>query len=280
MAVPNIQTVDLVATIRDISPNPTSDVSFTFVDQSTGEKSELLAHKLVLACGSSVFMAQFYGSIKEKEDSIPVEDSSMTTFKVFLDILYNKKVLLKSMDYQLLGELFYLADKHLLDPLKDAIIEEVSTRKMVTEQVLEGAKVAETHAHLSKFSEALFEVCSSFLKDNPESALEMCDNEEVSEENSLPLHRLMARANRTKQKSTAPPAPNCSNCEHDPCLHEEQLTADNFVKGTSVCVYEIFPWSVVYKTVKLEGSRVTCVHISNNSTSRTRDIATLKFCCK
>eukprot|EP00092_Neocalanus_flemingeri_P026071 GFUD01028256.1.p1 GENE.GFUD01028256.1~~GFUD01028256.1.p1 ORF type:complete len:279 (-),score=49.78 GFUD01028256.1:40-876(-) len=278
MAVPNIQTVDLVATIRDISPNPTSDVSFIFVDQSTGEKSELLAHKLVLACGSSVFMTQFYGSAKEKKDSIPVEDSSMTTFKVFLDILYNKKVLLNSMDYQLLGELFYLADKHLLDPLKDAIVQEVSTRKMVTEEVLEGAKVAETHAHLPKFSEALFEMCSSFLKDNPESALEICDNEEVSEENSCTLHRLMARANRTNRKSKAPPAPVCSNCKHDPCLHGEELTVDNFVAGSIVSFYG--EGRRFFKAVKLEGSRVVSVHINNYENFCIGVITRFKFCCK
>eukprot|EP00092_Neocalanus_flemingeri_P030009 GFUD01032579.1.p1 GENE.GFUD01032579.1~~GFUD01032579.1.p1 ORF type:complete len:340 (-),score=86.10 GFUD01032579.1:135-1091(-) len=204
MAAPNIQTIDLMATLRDISPNPTSDVTFTFVDESTGETSQLAAHKLVLACGSTVFMAQFYGPIQEKKDSIPVEDSTIGTFKIFLDVLYNKKVSLESMDYQLLGELFYLANKHYLDTLKDAIVQEVSARKLVSGQVLEVAKVAENHAHLEKFANALFQICSSFVKDNPEATLEMCNNEEVGEENSMTLHRLLARASRAKPRQSRP----------------------------------------------------------------------------
>jgi hypothetical protein len=59
MAIPNIQTIDM-ANIRENSPKPTTDVKFTFVDQKSGEKLELNAHKLILAFGSEVFMTQFW----------------------------------------------------------------------------------------------------------------------------------------------------------------------------------------------------------------------------
>eukprot|EP00092_Neocalanus_flemingeri_P015564 GFUD01016847.1.p1 GENE.GFUD01016847.1~~GFUD01016847.1.p1 ORF type:complete len:299 (-),score=63.36 GFUD01016847.1:101-934(-) len=277
MTVPNIQTIDLVATIRDISPNPTCDVSFTFVDQTTGETSTLSAHKLVLACGSPVFMTQFYGPIREKKDCIPIEDSCFDTFKVFLDILYNKKVLLKDMDFQVLGELFYLANKYFLDMLKDSIVQEVLSRKIVTEQVLEVAKVAEANVHLEKFSDALYQICNSFLSDNAESAMEICDNEEVGEENSFTIHRMLARVNRTK-KSTPPPAPGCDNCKHGPCLNEEMLTINNFVAGSLIGYIDYDDDDFKRRAVQHDGSQVTYTF---NDTDKlfVADISRFKFRC-
>eukprot|EP00092_Neocalanus_flemingeri_P085526 GFUD01107627.1.p1 GENE.GFUD01107627.1~~GFUD01107627.1.p1 ORF type:complete len:299 (-),score=82.14 GFUD01107627.1:163-996(-) len=277
MAAPNIQTIDLVATLRDISPNPTSDVTFTFVDESTGETSQLAAHKLVLACGSSVFMAQFYGPIQEKKDSIPVEDSTIGTFKIFLDVFYNKKVSLETMDYQLLGELFYLANKHYLDTLKDLIVQEVSARKLVSGQVLEVAKVAEEHAHLENFANALFQICSSFVKDNLEATLEMCNNAEVGEESSMTLHRLLARASRAKpRQARPPPALVCNNCKHVPCLDGQKLTEGNFVADSRIS-------DILFEgeTVKLDGSQVTFVDESTNDQIRYQfPIHQFKFCCE
>eukprot|EP00092_Neocalanus_flemingeri_P036703 GFUD01039958.1.p1 GENE.GFUD01039958.1~~GFUD01039958.1.p1 ORF type:complete len:278 (-),score=48.78 GFUD01039958.1:14-847(-) len=229
MVDPNFQTTGLVASLRDVSPRPTCDISFTFSDKTTGEKSELFAHKLILACGSPVFMAQFYGDIKEEKDSIPVEDSSIEAFKVFLDVLYNKEVPLKDMDFQFLGEFFYLADKYHLDLLKNSIVREVSSRKIVVEEVLEAAKVAEIYAPLEEFSNSLHHICSSFVRANLERVLEVFEDEEVGEDSSPILHRLMARASRSKPKPR--PVPICKNCEQDPCLNGLKFTKENIVLG-------------------------------------------------
>ena len=104
MAVPNIQTID-IANIRENSSRPTTDVKFIFVDKDSGEKLELNAHKLILAYGSEVFMTQFFGSFKEERDTIPVEDASYNAFKIFLDVLYNKKTPMNQASFKLLGEL-------------------------------------------------------------------------------------------------------------------------------------------------------------------------------
>ena len=61
---------------------------------------ELLAHKLVLAFGSEVFMAQFCGPSKE-------------AFKMLLDLMYNKKVNYENLVFQLFADLFNLANKFL-----------------------------------------------------------------------------------------------------------------------------------------------------------------------
>ena len=194
MTDPNIQTIDLLSVLLAPSSNPTtSDVKFIFVNQTSGDKSELSAHKLILACGSEVFMAQFYGSMKEEKDFITVEDSSVEAFQVLLDIFYNKKVLLEGVNYQLLGELFYLAEKYHLNKFQASILKEVSSRKMVPEKLLEAAKAAESNSLLEKFSNFLHQRCSQFVIDDTALVLEIFDKEEVGKENSYILHRLMAR---------------------------------------------------------------------------------------
>jgi len=232
MAISNIQTIDL-AHIRETFPSPTCDVKFTFVDQNTGVMSELLAHKLVLALGCDVFMAQFYGPHMELRDTIPVEDSSAGAFKILMELLYNKKVAFENLGIKLLAELFYLADKFILDDLKDAIVMEVSSRKMVVEKLLESAKVAEDQVHLERFSEALYKVCVKFVKDNIYSIFELFDSEAHGGDNSLALHRLMAKANRI-QPAPSPSTSVCENCKQSPCLHGQVLTRDNFVINAQV----------------------------------------------
>eukprot|EP00092_Neocalanus_flemingeri_P102866 GFUD01131584.1.p1 GENE.GFUD01131584.1~~GFUD01131584.1.p1 ORF type:complete len:184 (+),score=43.81 GFUD01131584.1:1-552(+) len=183
------------------------------------------------------------------------------------------------MDYQLLGELFYLANKHYLDTLKDSIVQEVSARKLVSGQVLEVAKVAEEYAHLEKFANALFQICSSFVKDNLEATLEMCKNEAVGEENSCTLHRLLARASRAKPRQSRPqPAPDCNYCKQVPCLNGEKLTEGNFVADSQVA----FPTSrQKLKTVKLDGSQVTFVNVDGDPNKHYRShVIHFKYCCE
>ena len=130
-----------------------------------------------------------------------------------------------------MAELFYLAEKYHLYIWKDSIVKEVLSRKMVSGHVLEAAKVlAENNVHLDKFSDTLYKLCSVFVKENLGSILEISDIEEVGEENSFTLHRLLARANRINPA----PSPTCENCEHEPCLHGQRLSKDNFVVGAKI----------------------------------------------
>jgi len=222
MPIPNVQTVDL-AQFRESSPI-TADVKFTFEDKNSGEKSELLAHKFVLAVGCDVFMAQFYGPHWENRDTILVQDSSYDAFKILVDLLYNKKVSFENLSFSLLIELFYLADKFILDKMKDVIIHEVSSRKLVSGKLLEAATVAQDKVYLESFSEALFKACVKFVKENMRSVFEIFDSLVPGEANADTLHRLMAKANRIHDE---PPV--CENCKGSPCLHGQDVTIDNFV---------------------------------------------------
>eukprot|EP00092_Neocalanus_flemingeri_P061876 GFUD01074549.1.p1 GENE.GFUD01074549.1~~GFUD01074549.1.p1 ORF type:complete len:241 (+),score=49.89 GFUD01074549.1:56-724(+) len=198
MAASNMQTIDLSNIHKSCLTQctPTSDVKFTFVDQNTGQCLELYAHKLILAIGSEVFMAQFYGTLKEEREIIAVEDSSFDAFKTLLEVLYNKKVSLQEKSFLFPAELFYLADKFLMDKLQDFIIKEVSTRKITSEELLEAASVAENHKQLERFSESVSGACVMFIRENIESVFKIFDGEEAEGANSRILHRLMAENNR------------------------------------------------------------------------------------
>jgi len=246
MAVPNFQTID-IANIRENSPQPTTDVTFIFVDQNSGEKKELHAHKLLLAFGSEVFMTQFFGSFKEERNAIPVEDASFDAFKIFLDVLYNKRISIRQASYKLLAELFYLGGKYLMVEMQQMIIREIDSRKMVPGMLIEAAKVAEENAQImEKFSESIIRSCAFFVKDNIQSVLEIFKNEEAGGSNSLILHRLLARCSQ----ATTNQGDVCNNCKHRPCLTGRNVTMENFAHNAQV--------ENVSLTYKQMGRKTTC----------------------
>ena len=116
MYIPNIQIIDLAAFLEQ---NPEmAYVKFSFTTSDSKEEKELAACKLILSCGSPVFRTQFFGSIKN-QDFINVKDASFDAFKTFLDIFYNTNVIWDELSFDLLGEVFYLAEKYHMDPLKN-----------------------------------------------------------------------------------------------------------------------------------------------------------------
>jgi len=227
MAIPNIQTID-IANIRENSPKPTTDVKFSFVDQNSGEKLELNAHKLILAFGSEVFMSQFFGSMRDERDTIPVEDASFDAFKTFLDVIYNRKMSLGQASFKLLAELYSLADKYLMPEMQEFIIQEVNSRNMASsKELIEAAKVVEENAHIEKFSESIVKISSTFVKENIESVFEVFHSEESGSANSHALHRLLGRFS---QKASDV----CNNCKQTPCLQGKVVTEDNLVQNAEV----------------------------------------------
>lgn len=62
-----------------------ADVYFVF--ESNGTTERIPAHKILLASGSEVFEAMFFGSLKE-EGEIKIVDASCAAFKQFLRLFY------------------------------------------------------------------------------------------------------------------------------------------------------------------------------------------------
>ena len=118
-------------------------------------------HPCVLA--SEVFKTQFFGSLPAGK-VILVEDSSIDAFKIFVDALHGVKVNYKEINLMLLGEIFFLADKYQVDAMKVAIIDNVKTREVNKNDVLDAAIVSEANTHLVEFANALDMLCVEFVR--------------------------------------------------------------------------------------------------------------------
>lgn len=90
-----------------------SDIKFVFQQNDTVEV--LVAHKLILAAGSPVFKAMFFGLLKENE-MVEIVDASVEEFKEFLQFFYLPKVTLSMENTEGVA---HLADKYdMIDCLK------------------------------------------------------------------------------------------------------------------------------------------------------------------
>jgi len=225
MAVPNIQTIDLANYLR---AHPVmADVKFKFKDSETKETREILAHKLVLSCASEVFKAQFYGDDLD-EIEIIIEDSSLEAFKIFLEILYNVKVDLKELSFQLLSEMFYLGEKYRIDMLKKEVIDNLPIKEINADNLLMAAKVVENNSSLETFSKVLYDMCTRFVFKHPFIVLKLFTTEMDEGESISSLKKITARMFGTGEME------NCMNCKHSPCLSSEYLSMENFVLDAKI----------------------------------------------
>jgi len=271
-SIPTIQSIDL-SSLRETSD--LTDVKFIFSDPGNKGDKVIKANKTILACGSEVFKTQFFGSIPGS-DSVPVQDSSIEIFSIFVDVLYNIKVDLKEMSLKLLGKLFYLAEKYHVDGLKDAIIKNVLSRKIEANDLIEANGVAEENAFLLDFATSVNKLCSDFVLNNNLGFLELCYKLEVEESTSATLHILMAKAYSMRNMMK----PICKNCRHHPCLDGKPVTKDNFVEDASLKSIRFLDENpYIRKAVKVDGTTIS-FKLSGFKDTYMCEITDLVFKCK
>ena len=73
----------------------------------------------------------------------------------------------------LMAELCYLADKYLIMKVQDTLVAEVSSREIVSEELLVFAKGAGENLHMEKFSSSLYVTCVNFVRENMDKVLEI-----------------------------------------------------------------------------------------------------------
>jgi len=195
------------------------DVTFILNQPGSTSSSEVHANKAVLASVSEVFETQFFGSMPS-DNIILVEDSNFDAFNMFIDILYNTKQDMKHFSLQLLGDLFYLAEKYQVKTLKIAIETTVKSIELEAHEVLDALKIAETYSHLKDFAEIVEGICIEFA---------VCDNlgevflkSKVNEDISCNLHKLIVKAYKKENEKC------CINCCQHPCINDSVLSRENF----------------------------------------------------
>ena len=93
-----------------------SDITFVVLAGSDGTQVRVPAHKLVLAMGSPVFEAMFYGGLAEKRREIELPDTELPYLLEFLRFLYCDEVNLTTDNT---FGVQYLAQKYIVPPLAD-----------------------------------------------------------------------------------------------------------------------------------------------------------------
>ncbi|XP_017867104.1 PREDICTED: BTB/POZ domain-containing protein 6-A [Drosophila arizonae] len=120
-------------------------------------EQQLKGHKLILSAASPVFEAMFYGPLQELEPEIEIHDISAPIFKVLLEYIYTGSVDYECMQLEAAIELYYAAEKYLLDQLiADALL--AITRKLRFSNVLPALELS-----VCMGLDSLLDVCMSFF---------------------------------------------------------------------------------------------------------------------
>eukprot|EP00092_Neocalanus_flemingeri_P018914 GFUD01020486.1.p1 GENE.GFUD01020486.1~~GFUD01020486.1.p1 ORF type:complete len:272 (+),score=62.46 GFUD01020486.1:53-868(+) len=211
---------------------PPTDVTFLFKDEG-GSVKEIKAHKVILAIPSDVFYREFYGSMKEKEDTIDITDASHDVFQAMIEFIYNKQHNWKDFALSFLASLYYLAEKYNIKDLKDEIMASIPEHEVSLENVLDIAILAEDSILHKPVSDALYEAAATFLrnefKNKLDQAIEFLFETEANEVHALVIFKIMAR-----MKNVEPAISNCENCQQIPCLNGKRITCENFKAGAVV----------------------------------------------
>ena len=123
-----------------------------------GSKKQVVeAHKFVLALGSDVFKAQFYGSLKGEEEI--KTNWNYKDFKLFISIFYGE-VNLKGKRLQSLCGLFQISDYYNISQIKTAIIKIIKSThwQLSDKEITEAAFIAQANDGFhSELSRALYD---------------------------------------------------------------------------------------------------------------------------
>ena len=153
-----------------------SDVKF-IVPASNESRKMIPAHKFVLAIGSPVFCAMFYGKMAESTDSITLPDCEYDSLLEFFRYLYSDEVNLTGSNVM---RVLYLAKKYMVPSLVDKCSEYLRDN-------LEVANVFSILPHAKKFED-------KDLEDRCWAVIEKQTEEAVSSEEFVTLEKSLVES--------------------------------------------------------------------------------------
>ncbi|XP_036330855.1 BTB/POZ domain-containing protein 6 [Rhagoletis pomonella] len=108
--------------------NHLADCEFLVGDQASEEPHLFRCHKMILATASEVFERMFYSDFVVV-GPVRVTEVSPASFKRFLRYVYVYEIEVDPLlSLNELGELFYLADKYMMQDLTDALVEHLKRK--------------------------------------------------------------------------------------------------------------------------------------------------------
>jgi len=209
--------------------NTGCDVKFIFNQDS--KRREIEAHKIILALGSEVFRAQFFGSISQS-DQVEIEQWSYKSFKIFIDTFYNS-VNLGKYRMRILSDLYCLSDYYSVPELQTASMNVLRKASFSNQDIAEAAHIATVAKDpYPALAEALFERVLSTCGTDPERIKRFLGQHRHLYDNSVKYSDLLESVLDVAYKKVK----RCRNCQkkYFNCKTQPFVSQNNFVPGASV----------------------------------------------
>lgn len=232
-----LQSADYLSFLNDDSEIPT-DVSFKVCEGSQEEggqpgedKSKIFrGHKLLLSVASPVFRRQFFGSLPEKEDPIPVQGTTCEAFNTMIEFIYKKveHFSFTSDNFAGLFEVRNISEKYQISALVTKVEQEIACRQLSRANLIEAAESAKIYSHFTQASEELTLRCKNYFTKNYRTVEELRAllNEYQDDQMNTEILIMLIKSQ---------PA-NCHGCKRisTECLDGKNVTRNNMMVGVKV----------------------------------------------
>jgi len=193
------------------------------------------AHKFVLAAISPVFLAEFYGPMRETSNPVPIERTTCEAFQKMIDFIYQNSFSLASSDIKTLCEVLDLSERYQMAELGNAVSAAIDDFVITERNILDVLLATEEFRHFQETSTKLFDSCVEFLDETLGTKREWVKfmMNHMSSGISLQVQQILYRVFcRLK----------CSNCGYvlEDCKNEEFVTSDNVAFGQKVEIFQGF----------------------------------------
>jgi len=130
---------------------------------------EVSAHRLLLAGGSRVFRALFFGPMKEKKEEVVIKDTTVEAFTIMINFIYQTpNFSLKEITCpETLFEVYNVSKRYQLDELNDMVKEAFQNFHISEDNVEHAALTAKNYAVFEDMSKILIDKCHNTMKNLP-----------------------------------------------------------------------------------------------------------------
>ena len=216
--------------LLDSTSDIPTDVKFKIVEKDTDGNEAVFhfqAHKMALALASPVFRREFYGDLKETEDTIIVKDTTIDAFQTLINFVYRKDLNLE-VGLQELFEVFNLAEKYDTSELRGQVREKIASWPLSRKNVVKDAAIAENYEHFEESGKFL-DRCCIFLKNEIQDLKHIYAfiSKYSKGEHREAAMNLLSRMSSTEDKV-------CSNCNKSPCEHGKPIPKGSMYRGCKI----------------------------------------------
>jgi len=251
--------------------DPTFGIPFdvTFQIMASGEHNsreskevvlgEVKGHKLILGLISPVFKNQFFGNAKDKEESIPVRQTTKEAFERMITYIYSKPVDWSGMTVIELYDVVNLAEKYNISSLMEETKTQLVKYPLTRENLMEVATTVDEYEQFPSVTPAVLLSCARFLKAHIKSRENLLrfSAENVGAGQQATAIKLFSLVHGLEEE---PPSKLCENCSetNSRCLHDQVVRSLAKVKpGTKLgpnknCSYWVTRENRVFTVVNVD----------------------------